>query len=72
MSKVTGKHWSFLMVNSEHQLKVLCPPLIKLEEVYFDISVDGLRKNFYDNSLFKTKNEAIDAMIAQLEKLKND
>lgn len=68
---ITGKHWSFIMINVEYQMKIMCPAMLKLEEVYFDIEASGLKRNFYDNAIFKSKEDAIDAMIAQLEALKN-
>jgi len=71
MAEITGKHWAFIMVNVANQLKVMCPAMVKLEEVYFDVEVSGLKRNFYDNAIFNSKEEAIDAMIAQLEAMKN-
>ena len=71
MAVITGKHWAFLACNAEHKMKILCPGMMKLEEIYFDIEANGLKQNFYQSAQFKSKEEAIDAMIAQLQSLKN-
>jgi hypothetical protein len=72
MANITGKSWAFLMVNSNHEIKIACPGMITLQEVYFDIEVDGLKRNFYDNSRFTSKEEAIEAMRFKLEQLENE
>lgn len=71
MAKITGKSWAFMMVNSDHEIKLVCPGMLKLDEVYFDIEVDGLKRNFYDNSRFTSRQEAIEAMMIKLEGMKN-
>ncbi len=69
--KIEGNYWAFIAYNADHEKSMLCPGMILLTELDVSVDVSGLQRNFYDNALFQSKNEAIDAMIAQLESMKN-
>ena len=69
--EIKGSYWAFWTFDLNHNHNLICPGMLQLKSTHFDVEKDGLKANFYDSSLFHSRNEAIDSMIKQLESLKH-
>ncbi len=69
--EVRGEFWAFWAFDKNHKEILVCPGLIQMKRGYFDVEQNGLKANFYNNALFKSKDEALDRFIGLLEDMKN-
>ena len=69
--KFEGNYWHFIIHDINCKPVLLAPGMIRIQEAEFNHDVNGLKANYMDNALFKTKNEAVEYMIAHLEQMKD-